>query len=258
MDFGSARMDFGSSRMDSRRVRRRSGDSRRVHRSARTVGRVGGPCRAGVLLRRCTIIPMKTPNLPSLAASFFLFVGPALAQSPEPPSAAPGAGAASTPLAEILPRSPAVSPIEALARSGAWADLKVAAQQLLAEQAPTMKTDPAPVVAAFALLALANAGSGDPSGGICRWQAAQILDPRLRQADLSAYGEPGRLLQANPVQDNVSAHETQKGTGSGAKRARSRRPRSCIGARRRCPQPRGGPGSRGLSPSRRSSRRAGG
>jgi TonB family protein len=92
----------------------------------------------------------------------------------------------------------------------------VAAQQLLAEQAPTMKTDPAPLVAAFALLALANAGSGDPGGGICRWQAAQILDPRLRQADLSAYGEPGRLLQANPVQDNVSAHETQKGPGAKA------------------------------------------
>jgi TonB family protein len=168
---------------------------------------------------------MKTPNLPSLAASFFLFVGPALAQAPEPPSAAPGAGAASTPLAEILPRGPAVSPVEALARSGAWADLKVAAQQLLAEQAPTMKTDPAPVVAAFALLALANAGSGDPGGGICRWQAAQILDPRLRQADLSAYGEPGRLLQANPVQDNVSAHETEKGTGSGAKAGKVQAPK---------------------------------
>ncbi len=79
------------------------------------------------------------------------------------------------------------------------------------------QTDPASVAAAFALLALADAGSGDPGGGICRWQAAQLLDPRLRQADLSAYGEPGRLLQANPVREDVSAHEIEKGPESGAK-----------------------------------------
>jgi TonB family protein len=149
---------------------------------------------------------MKNHQLPLLVAFLLLLsAAPILAQS--------------APLVEFLPQSPEVAPAEALARSGAWAHLKTSAQQLFLDKAPNLKTDPASVAAAFALLALADVGSGDPGGGICRWQAAQFLDPRLRQADLSAYGEPGRLLQANPVRDDVSAHEMEKGPDPGAKPA---------------------------------------
>ncbi len=55
--------------------------------------------------------------------------------------------------------------------------------------------DLSPAVALdFALLALALAGQGDAAGAVCRWQAAQSLDPQLRGVDLAPYGEAGRLL----------------------------------------------------------------
>jgi TonB family protein len=50
---------------------------------------------------------------------------------------------------------------------------------------------------ALALKALAQAGEGDEDGAICRWQAAQTLEPRLYAADLSAYGVAGKLLDAH-------------------------------------------------------------
>jgi TonB family protein len=51
---------------------------------------------------------------------------------------------------------------------------------------------------ALALKALAEAGRGEVDGAICRWQAAQSLEPRLYAADLSAYGTAGALLAAHP------------------------------------------------------------
>ncbi len=184
---------------------------------------------------------MKNPNAPALAASVFLFLGagmlsaqPSGSPTPSPaPSAAPVSSQATTPLAELLPRNPEVSSLEALARSGAWRDLRAKARDLVPEKAVTMKTDAPGIGAAFALLALGDAGAGDPDGGICRWQAAQILDPRLRQADLSAYGAPGRLLQANPVQDDVFAHEIQGSPGAAGKKDAVQAPHA---VQRRAPQ----------------------
>ena len=51
---------------------------------------------------------------------------------------------------------------------------------------------------ALALKALAQAGQGEADGAICRWQAAQTLEPRLYGADLSAYGAAGKLLEDHP------------------------------------------------------------
>ncbi|HTQ81548.1 MAG TPA: energy transducer TonB [Thermoanaerobaculia bacterium] len=51
---------------------------------------------------------------------------------------------------------------------------------------------------ALALKALAQAGSGDEDGAICRWQAAQTLEPRLYGANLEAYGAAGKLLSDHP------------------------------------------------------------
>ncbi len=51
---------------------------------------------------------------------------------------------------------------------------------------------------ALALKALAQAGEGQTDGAICRWQAAQTLEPRLYGADLSAYGAAGKLLEDHP------------------------------------------------------------
>jgi hypothetical protein len=46
----------------------------------------------------------------------------------------------------------------------------------------------------LALRALAQAGAGQEDEAICRWQAAQHLDPGFYDADLSAYGPAGALL----------------------------------------------------------------
>ncbi|MEA2695518.1 MAG: hypothetical protein QOJ16_4905 [Acidobacteriota bacterium] len=51
---------------------------------------------------------------------------------------------------------------------------------------------------ALALRALAQAGQGEADRAICRWQAAQTLEPRLYGADLSAYGPAGKLLEDHP------------------------------------------------------------
>ena len=49
---------------------------------------------------------------------------------------------------------------------------------------------------ALALLALAEAGSGDPTA-ICYWHAAQGFYNDFYQADLTAYGTAGALLEAS-------------------------------------------------------------
>ncbi|HVR11944.1 MAG TPA: hypothetical protein VMW75_28135, partial [Thermoanaerobaculia bacterium] len=51
---------------------------------------------------------------------------------------------------------------------------------------------------ALALRALAAAGLGREDQAICRYQAAQTLEPRLYGADLAAFGAPGALLMRHP------------------------------------------------------------
>ncbi|HXO21294.1 MAG TPA: energy transducer TonB [Thermoanaerobaculia bacterium] len=57
----------------------------------------------------------------------------------------------------------------------------------------------------LALKALAQAGQGEADGAICRWQAAQTLEPRLYATDLSAYGAAGRLLEDHPWGESFSS-----------------------------------------------------
>jgi len=45
--------------------------------------------------------------------------------------------------------------------------------------------------------ALADAGLGHEAQAICRWNAAQTLDPLIFHAGLKAYGAPGALLERN-------------------------------------------------------------
>jgi TonB family protein len=61
---------------------------------------------------------------------------------------------------------------------------------------------------ALALKALAQAGQGETDGAICRWQAAQTLEPRLYGADLSAYGAAGALLEAHSWGESVGSPKT--------------------------------------------------
>jgi TonB family protein len=70
---------------------------------------------------------------------------------------------------------------------------------------------------ALALKALAQAGQGEADGAVCRWQAAQTLEPRLYGADLSAYGVAGALLEAHPWGESVGPSKMvpKKGTSLG-------------------------------------------
>ena len=49
----------------------------------------------------------------------------------------------------------------------------------------------------LALRAVAEAGLGREGRAICRWNAAQTLEPLLFHAGLAAYGPPGELLEKN-------------------------------------------------------------
>jgi protein TonB len=69
---------------------------------------------------------------------------------------------------------------------------------------------------ALAFKALAQAGLGETDGAICRWQAAQTLEPHLYGADLSAYGAAGKLLEEHPWGEILSPPQPeQKDAGSG-------------------------------------------
>jgi TonB family protein len=60
-------------------------------------------------------------------------------------------------------------------------------------------SDQAPAFFGVAMIerALAEAGHGREDGAICRYQAAQALEPRLYGADLSAFGAAGALLMSH-------------------------------------------------------------
>jgi Gram-negative bacterial TonB protein C-terminal len=71
---------------------------------------------------------------------------------------------------------------------------------------------PHPAAVALALLALADAGTGQTGPAICRWDAAQSLDPTLSSTDLSAYGEAGAVLAAAQPVENPLPIDNQRMT----------------------------------------------
>ena len=78
---------------------------------------------------------------------------------------------------------------------------KEALRQLerVAEQADKV---PHPAAVALAILALADAGTGQTGPAICLWDAAQSFDPALSSIDQSAYGEAGAVLAAaQPIEN---------------------------------------------------------
>lgn len=85
-----------------------------------------------------------------------------------------------------------------LLQAGKWKEAKALAHQQLLVAAGYVDQYPGVAATALALDALADAGLGDESPAVCRWNAAQGLDPKLLNADLSPFGAPGRLLQSHP------------------------------------------------------------
>jgi TonB family protein len=86
-----------------------------------------------------------------------------------------------------------------LLQAGKWKEAKALAHLQLLVAAGYVDQYPGVAATALALDALADAGLGDESPAVCRWNAAQGLDPKLLNADLSSFGAPGQLLQSHPL-----------------------------------------------------------
>lgn len=84
--------------------------------------------------------------------------------------------------------------VEALLRAGRWQDARERAQSLLEAILERRQLQPEDLAVAFTLRALAEAGLGLRAEALCRWQAAQFLDPSVKGLDLSAYGPAGEIL----------------------------------------------------------------
>jgi TonB family protein len=84
--------------------------------------------------------------------------------------------------------------------AGKWKEARELASQQLYVLAGYVEKYPGLVATALSLEALADAGLGNEGAAACRWQGAQNLDPKLANADLSAFGAAGALLKKHQLQ----------------------------------------------------------
>lgn len=103
---------------------------------------------------------------------------------------------ATAPLTQVVPLSGELGRIHELLLKQQWSKARSRAALLVRSQAEKDEQDPRQVAAGLALVALAKAGSGDPSS-ICYWHTAQGFESELYHADLGAYGPAGAFLEAN-------------------------------------------------------------
>jgi len=85
-----------------------------------------------------------------------------------------------------------------------WQEARSLARQQFLVLAGYADQYPASVAAGLVLEALADAGLGDEGAALCRWEAAQQLDPHFVKADLSPFGAPGALLGSHPLKEPVA------------------------------------------------------
>jgi TonB family protein len=124
----------------------------------------------------------------------------------------PWAGSAQEPAQPLQPQPPryllgGVEPllndqmkvVETLA-AGRWREARTLAHQQFHVLAGYADDYPATAATGLALAALADAGLGDESLALCRWEAAQKLDPKFAQADFSSFGEAGAVLTRHRAQ----------------------------------------------------------
>ena len=90
-----------------------------------------------------------------------------------------------------------IARVEGLVRSGSWGAARDGARGLWYQALEKPAVTQRELATLLMLRALAEAGLGMEAEAVCRWQAAQFVEPRLRSADLSAYGGAGRLLESN-------------------------------------------------------------
>lgn len=88
--------------------------------------------------------------------------------------------------------------VEGLIREGSWQRARESARGLWREALESPTVTPWELAALLALRSLSDAGLGLEPEAVCRWQAALYIAPRLRDTDLSIYGDEGALLARNP------------------------------------------------------------
>ncbi|HEX9945863.1 MAG TPA: energy transducer TonB [Thermoanaerobaculia bacterium] len=101
---------------------------------------------------------------------------------------------AGRPLPELAALSGRAAAVEALLRQRKWRGAHKSARKLWIEELNHKQPARERLAAALTLRALAEAGAGETEAAICRWQAAQHLEERLYDADLSPYGIAGEIL----------------------------------------------------------------
>ena len=98
-----------------------------------------------------------------------------------------------------------------------WREARSLAHQQFLVLAGYVDKYPASTATGLVLEALADAGLGNESEALCRWQAARSLDPNLARADFSQFGAAGALLTSHaapapgdPEPIRLSAAEQEK------------------------------------------------
>jgi TonB family protein len=131
--------------------------------------------------------------LPLLVA---LLTSPLLAQEPAPPPAAPPAPYL---FGNVEPVLASQKKVVDLLEAGRWQEARELARQEFSAMGSWKYYLPRPEATGLALEALADAGLGDEGSALCRWSAAQRLNPALLKADLSRFGAAGALLARHPA-----------------------------------------------------------
>jgi TonB family protein len=89
--------------------------------------------------------------------------------------------------------------------AGKWREAQPLARRQFLVLAGFVEKYPGLAATSLALEALADAGLGDKGPAACRWQAAQNVDPKLANADLSSFGDAGALLKSRSAQTPAGA-----------------------------------------------------
>jgi hypothetical protein len=99
------------------------------------------------------------------------------------------------------PARTGIARVEDLLRAGRWAEARESSRELWREALGGSTVTRKTLADLLALRAVAEAGLGLEPEAVCRWQAAQYLEPAVRSTDLSAYGPAGRLLEKHPREE---------------------------------------------------------
>jgi TonB family protein len=135
--------------------------------------------------------------LPLLVA---LLAPPALlAQEPAPAFPSSAAPPAPYLFGNVEPVLASQKKVVDLLEAGRWQEGRELARQEFAAMGAWKYYLPRPAATALALEALADAGLGDEGTALCRWYAAQRVNPAFLKADLSRFGAAGALLARHPA-----------------------------------------------------------